>query len=303
MTNSSRDLYADVTRQIIAALDAGTPPWNCPWQGQGLDARPANATTGRRYRGINTLLLNFQARAQGYAHSRWLTFQQAQRVGGQVRRGERGTPIVFFKLHEVDGAERSCSTPSTMRVVPLLRGFTVFNVEQVDGLPESLRAPSARPCDWEPIAMAEALLLQSGAQIAHGGAEAFYVPSHDAIRLPERHAFVTAADYYATALHELTHWTGHPTRCDRPLGRRHGLEAYAFEELVAEIGSAFLCNHCGLVGEVQHASYVAAWLQALRQDKRLIFTAAAQAQRAADFLLGPEDRDASITEPLESAAA
>lgn len=300
MNTPHRDLYAAVTQQIIAALEAGTAPWSCPWQGQGLDSRPANATTGRPYRGINTLLLNLQALMQGFVHARWLTYQQALSVGGQVRRGERGTTIVFFKLHEVGGEPASTGQAPDRRLVPLLRAFTVFNVEQVEGLPQELSGRIQRPQHWQPVQAADQLLAASGAHVQHGGSRAFYAPVPDRIQLPEPGAFQAAADYYATALHELTHWTGHPTRCNRPLGRRHGLEAYAFEELVAEIGAAFLSNHCGLVGEVQHASYIAEWLQALRNDKRLIFTAAAQAQRAADFLLGfeqPTDAAAALEEP------
>ena len=282
--SSVSDLYTTVTNQIIAALEAGTPPWHCPWRGGGADARPANATTGRMYRGINVLLLNLQAMAHGYSASRWLTFQQALSVGGHVRKGEHGTQIVFFKMHEVEsgalpdpGADR--------RVIPLLRSFTVFNVDQVDGLPDALAPEPLEPGSWEPLEAADHILERAGAEIRHGGSKAFYAPDADFIQLPPVSAFDSASDYYSVALHELTHWTGHPSRCDRPLGRRHGIDAYAFEELVAEMGSAFLTNYCGLAGRTQHASYVASWLEALRNDKRLIFTASSQAQKAADFLI------------------
>ncbi|MBK6470324.1 MAG: DUF1738 domain-containing protein [Betaproteobacteria bacterium] len=281
------DLYTSVTQRIIAALEAGTPPWHCPWRRDGTDARPANATTGRAYRGINVLLLNLQAMAQGYRASRWLTFAQAVAVGARVRKGEHGTQIVFFKLHELDKAShQEAANDPERRVVPLLRAFTVFNVDQVDGLPERLTPEPLEPGSWEPLDAADHILEQSGALFRHGGSKAFYAPDADLIQMPPQSAFCNAGDYYATALHELTHWTGHPSRCNRPLGRRQGIDAYAFEELVAEMGSAFLTDYCGLTGRVQHASYIASWLEALRNDKRLIFTASSQAQKAADFLLG-----------------
>ncbi len=289
MNTPVRDLYESVTQQIIAALEAGTPPWVCPWRGAGIDARPANATTGRPYRGVNVLLLNLRAVAQGFGRSRWLTFQQALAVGGHVRRGEQGTQIVFFKMHEIDGNTTAPADGKSQRhVVPLLRAFTVFNVEQINGLPAGLSGPDRPALGWTPVEAAERILVDSGALLQHGGSRAYYAPDADLIQLPPVSAFDCSSDYYATALHELTHWTGHASRCNRPLGMRHGVNAYAFEELVAEMGAAFLTDHCGLVGQLQHASYIASWLEALRNDKRLIFTAASHAQRAADYLLNCE---------------
>ncbi|MDE2160964.1 MAG: DUF1738 domain-containing protein, partial [Burkholderiales bacterium] len=281
--------------------EAGTPPWIRPWTGSDLDAAPANATTLRQYRGINVLLLNLQSMSRGFERNRWLTFQQALNVGACVRRGEHGTPVVFFKMHELDtvGAERWPS--EERRVIPLLRSFTVFNVSQVDGLPEALAAPIVEPGSWEPLDAADRILADSGAKFRHGGARAFYAPSEDLIQLPPQTAFSTATDYYATALHELTHWTGHPSRCNRVLGKRHGIDAYAFEELIAEMGAAFLTSHCRLPGRLQHDSYIASWLQALKNDKRLIFTAASQAQKAADYLL-PEPTEVAALMPLAEAA-
>lgn len=293
-----RDLYESVTQQIIQALEAGVPPWICPWRGVGVDPRPANATTGRPYRGVNVLLLNLRALCEGFAQNRWLTFQQALSVGGRVRRGEHGTQIVFFKMHEVDNCTSHDDEVAERRIVPLLKAFTVFNVEQVDGLPTDMAARPAVHAAWQPVEVAERLLVQSGAQLRHGGSKAFYAPDFDLIQMPPKSAFESSCDYYATALHELTHWTGHASRCNRPLGRRHGIDAYAYEELIAEMGAAFLTDYCGLVGQVQHASYIASWLQALRNDKRLIFTAASQAQKAADFLLAFDQ-----VEPAKQAAA
>jgi antirestriction protein ArdC len=279
------DLYDTVTRQIIAALEAGTPPWVCPWRRDPQEMVPRNAASGRPYRGVNVLLLSLRLQASGYVHNRWLTFNQARALGAHVRAGERGTQVVFFKLHEVEREPRAANE-DTPKVVPLLRSFTVFNVDQVDGLEaDPVDAASNDTTSWDPCAAADQLIAASGASIRHGGNRAFYSPAEDVIQLPAPGAFLNAEHYYSTALHELTHWTGHPSRCNRPLGRRHGMEAYAFEELVAELGSAFLTNHCGLPGQLNHASYIASWLEALRNDRRLIFTAASHAQRAADFLL------------------
>jgi len=290
MTHPLKDIYQSVTNQIIAALEAGTPPWVCPWQSGAGDLAPANLASGRPYRGINVLLLNLRAMGCGYASNRWLTFQQARSVGAYVRQGEQGTPIVFFKMHEVGARDTEpLANPSSRsedrKVIPLLRSFTVFNAAQIVDLPEALQpVPLAAPA-WNACEVAELILTASQARIRHGGARAFYAPALDVIQLPDRGAFASAEAYYGVALHELTHWSGHPSRCYRVLASRAHIEAYAFEELVAEMGSAFLSNYCGLPGQLQHASYIESWLQALRHDKRLIFTAASQAQRAADYLL------------------
>lgn len=284
------DLYQLVTDQIIAALEAGTPPWLCPWNKSNGGTSPANLSTGRPYRGINTLLLNLRAMSHGYPLNRWLTYQQARGLGGHVRRGEAGTQIVFFKMLDIDETKagtRAANDEPSRKVVPLLRGFSVFNAAQVEGLPAQLVAPPASDTVWQPIDVAEALLARSGAVIRHGGDHAYYNPSQDYIQLPPAALFPQAGGYYGVALHELTHWTGHPTRCNRPLVGRQHIEAYAFEELVAEMGAAFLCSNCGVRAELQHAGYIASWLKALRDDKRLIFSAASLAQKSADFVLQP----------------
>ena len=289
MTHQFKDLYQVVTNQIITALEAGTPPWVCPWSRTPGNAMPANLATSRAYRGINTILLNMQAMSHGYAVNRWLTFQQARALGACVRKGESGTGIVFFKMLERDAdSSRSANDEPARRVIPLLRSFTVFNAAQIEGLPEGLVAPDSTPDGWSPVAAVEELLARSGVTIRHGGDQAFYRPSDDVIQLPSPAVFPEASRYYNVALHELTHATGHPSRCNRVLAGRQHITAYAFEELVAEMGSAFLSSHCGLPGELQHASYIAHWLQALKSDKRLIFTAASMAQKAADYLLPPQ---------------
>jgi len=301
MTTVLKDLYQTVTQKIIAALEAGTPPWIRPWSGGDIDPLPANATTGRAYRGINVLLLNLQAISRGFEHNRWMTFQQALSVGANVRKGEQGTSICFFKLHEVDSIEANLVPAETRKVIPLLRSFTVFNTAQVENLPAAM-VPAASPIQvWDALDAAEQLMDSAQVPYRYGGNRAFYSPAEDFIQMPGRASFASGSDFYATALHELTHSTGHPSRCNRPLGRRHGADAYAFEELVAEMGSAFLCAHVRLPGRLQHESYISSWLAALRNDKRLIFTAASQAQKAADYLL-PKPTEVASVQPLEMAA-
>lgn len=279
-----KDLYANVTNRIITALEQGAPPWICPWQ-DGT-AIPSNLATGKPYRGINVLMLSIEAMAHNYTDSRWLTFKQANELGTHIRKGEHGTPIVFYRLREINDATVDIvdTDAAAKRSIPMLKGYTVFNASQLEFLPDRFEVrPSVA---WQPISEAEMLLSETGAVICHGGNRAFYRPSDDIIQLPPSAWFAQPADYYATALHELCHWTGHQSRLNRVLGRRHNIEAYAYEELVAEIGAAFLCAHCSLPALLEHASYIDSWLDALRRDKRLIFTAAGAAQKAADFVLG-----------------
>lgn len=277
-----RDLYQDVTDRIVAAVASGTPPWVQPWS-RTADPRPANALSQRPYRGINSLLLGLEAQTRGYPLNRWLTFCQATTVGGQVRKGEKGCLVVFYRLREVTG-QPDADPPSERRVVPLLRAFTVFNLAQIDGLPDGFGTPAVQP-GWDALSEAEHLLLASEADLRHGGAQAYYDRRQDAIHVPPKAAFADPGAYYSTALHELVHWTGHRSRCDRDLSGRFGEASYAMEELVAELGSAFLCAHCRVDGRLQHAAYVRAWLPVLQRDKRAIFTAASKAQTAADYLL------------------
>jgi antirestriction protein ArdC len=304
MSTVLKDVYASVTNTIIAALEAGTPPWVHPWQSSSGSMLPLNLSSGRHYRGINVLLLSMQAMQCGYSANRWMTYSQARALGAQVRQGEQGTEVVYFKLHEF-GAGAVDDAPaggaSERRVIPLIRSFTVFNADQIDGLPEALIPGPVTVHEWQACEAAEAILATSGADIRYGGSRAFYSSSEDRIQLPNRSDFGNAADFSRVALHELTHWSGHPSRCNRVLSGRAHIEAYAMEELVAEMGSAFLTDHCGLPGALQHASYIECWLAALRNDKRLIFTAASQAQKAADFLLAPLALEPVVEQMLEAA--
>lgn len=296
---SRTDLYQSVTDRIVAALQEGTAPWVCPWQRSPDQALPANLGSGRHYRGINVLLLNLQALAHGYEFNRWLTYRQAQELGAQVRKGERGTQIVFFKMLEIDGSTAGQAHEATDRkVIPLLRSFTVFNAAQIDKLPGHL-LPQPQPVNWSPSEEAAHVLNDNQPTLRHGGDRAYYQPNLDLIQLPELWRFEAGEAYYATALHELTHWSGHPDRCNRPLQGRQHIEAYAFEELVAEMGSAFLYAHCGLQGGLQHANYIDHWLKALQNDRRLIFQAASQAQKACDWLLRHRSQPQQQEQPSE----
>lgn len=279
-----RDLYAEVTNRIVAALEAGVTPWIRPWTAD-FEPTPINAASRRCYRGINTVLLTLEAQSRGFNRNAWLTFRQAKELGAHVRAGESGCHVVFYKLHELPhGATvERIEDERRPKVIPLLRSFTVFNLAQIDNLPDRLKEREARVA-WRPLEAAETLLTGSGADIRHGGAMAFYDPREDRIQLPAKHAFPDRGGYYATALHELVHWTAHPTRLHRDLGRRFGDAAYAMEELIAEMGSAFLCASCYLEGRLRHADYVGHWLQVLRNDKRAVFAAAAKAQQASDFI-------------------
>jgi antirestriction protein ArdC len=275
-----KDIYTEVTNCIITALESGTPPWICPWRdGSSL---PSNLATGKPYRGINVLMLSIEEQLRGYSDSRWVTLRQANELGAKVRKGEHGAPVIFFKMKEI--ADQVETDDEQKRVVPMLRSYTVFNTAQLEFLPEKFELRPS-PTVWQPLGEAEQLLLETGAVIRHGGNRAFYSPSEDLIQLPPEAWFDEPDSYYAVALHELIHWTGHPRRLCRVLGRRHGIEAYAYEELVAEMGAAFLCAHVGIPARLEHASYIDSWLDALKRDKRLIFTAAAAAQKAADYVL------------------
>lgn len=296
---NKRDLYQEVTDRIIAALENGHAPWVKPWSGDTaatLSGMPVNAITSRPYHGVNVPLLWTEERVRGFATGRWLTFRQARDAGAHVRKGEKGTLVVFFKPIEKQAADRDGRPlvdgrgEPVLKTIPLLRGFTVFNVDQVEDLPEQYRVDPPLPEGFAPIQAAEATVTQSGVMLRHGGDQAFYTPVFDRVQMPPREAFVDAQGYYGTLLHELTHWTGHQSRLAREGIIKHegfGSESYAFEELVAELGSAFLCAQLGIHGDLRHEGYIASWLSVLRKDKRAIFRAASQARKAADFLVKP----------------
>lgn len=294
-TASRPDLYSRVTAQIVADLENGVRPWTKPWgiNGAGSTATRPLRHNGAPYAGINVVTLWSAALAAGYASPVWMTFRQALELGAHVRKGEKGSLVVFASKLTRTESDESTGEESERRI-PFLKGYTVFNAGQIDGLPDRYRArPAPRFDPPARIAHAESFFAATGAAIRHGGNRAFYCPGSDHIQMPPFEAFRDAESYYATLAHEATHWTGAPRRCDRAFGKRFGDHAYAAEELVAELGAAFLCADLELTLEdrTDHASYIASWLEVLKSDKRAIFTAAAQAQRAADFLhaLQPAD--------------
>jgi antirestriction protein ArdC len=282
----SRDIYQEVTDRIIAALEAGTAPWLRPWRdgaNHGV-VEPYNAATGRPYNGINLLILG----SRHYSDLGWLTFKQALELGGNVRKGERGTMIVFWKFETVEDKETGKS-----KSVPFARGYTVFNVEQCENIDAGkLRRPPVPETGQTDM---NALATRVGAIVRHGGNRAFYSPAADFVQMPSADAFKSKDHYQATLAHELVHWTGREKRCAREFGKRFGDSAYAFEELVAEIGSAFLCARHGIALEgLQHPSYVANWLDVLKGDKRAIFTASSKAKDAAGFLMAEREEELAL---------
>jgi antirestriction protein ArdC len=284
------DVHQAVTDQIIAAIEAGVTTWQMPWHrtGEGLN-RPTNIDTGNAYRGVNVVALWASAQIRGYSNGIWGTYRQWANQQCQVRKGEKASLIVFYKELDItrDGTH---SEEQAQDTVMFARASWVFNADQVDGYepPQAASAPAAVAS----IDVADSFIRATGADIRHGGTRAFYRHADDFIQMPERERFLGSATssptetYYATLLHELTHWTGHEKRCDRQFGERFGDEAYAMEELVAELGAAFLCTDVGISAELRpdHAQYIDHWLKVMKADKKAIFTAAAQAAKAAEFL-------------------
>ena len=283
-----RDHYQDVTNRIIAALEAGTPPWRKPWDPEksGGPAMPCNATTGQRYRGINVLTLGMSGLAFSSGDPRWATYRQAAEQGWQVRRGAHGTTGYFFKRLEVHDDGSGNDDEDAVRRIPLLRAFTLFHASQIDGIPP-YAPPTLAEAPWRAPEASEIILANSGAVLRFGGEGAFYSPATDHIQMPPKAAFATAQGYCSTLIHEMGHWTGAPARLNRDLRNRFGSHDYAREELRAEIGQMMVCAELGIADcdFSNNAAYVAHWLEKLRSDRKEIFRAAADAQRIADYLL------------------
>ena len=278
------DLYQHVTDTIIASLEAGTPAWRKPWTGDTGGAAFPRRANGEPYRGINVLMLWLTAAEKGYRAAHWFTYRQAQEAGGQVRKGEKSATVVKYGTfeREDEGAEEA-------RKFPYLKAYRVFNAEQIDGLPVEFHAtPAEEPRDLGTATdpQLDAFFAATGADIrTSDDPRAYYNPVADFIHMPPIATFHSAGGYYATLAHEATHWTGHGSRLDR-LGRFTDRKAYAFEELIAEIGNCMVCTSLGLIPDFdQSAAYVGSWLRALQDDKRAIFKAATEAQKAADLLL------------------
>ena len=306
MNNAKTPIYEEITAKIINALENGVNPWAKPWQ--TVQYGPfRNAFTNRPYRGMNVLLLNLVALSRGHVDPRWLTFRNAEQLCGHVRKGEKGASILFWKFLPArnrdgdvepdaiteDGQER--------KLIPFARSYTVFNVEQCEGLDlpplESDQMPVVEECNE----LAERILALP--KLKHGGNSACYLPVLDLILLPHRAHFEHTDFYFSAGYHETIHWTGHPSRLARSFGARFGDLGYAFEELVAEIGAAFLGAHTEIPFEnMRHPEYIHHWLQILKGDNKAIFTAAAKAQNAADFVLDKAGIVSVQEEPLSAAA-
>lgn len=285
-----QDVYQKITDRIVEKLEEGVRPWFKPWNAEhaaGRITRPLkhDFTT---YKGINILNLWMESEERGYSAPIWMTFKQAKDLGGSVKKGEKGSLSVYantFKKTEIDEK----TGEEIEQDIPFMKGYTVFNVEQIEGLPEKYYELAKEPeiTPEQRIEKIEQFFVNTGADIKEGGNRAYYQITNDFIQMPPFIAFESAESYYASLAHETTHWTRHPSRLDRDLGRKKwGDEGYAVEELVAELGSAYLCADLGLVPDVreENAAYIANWLEVLKNDKRAIFSAAAHAQRAAELL-------------------
>jgi antirestriction protein ArdC len=303
----TNDLFERITRQIVTAIEAGAGEFIMPWHrwGESLGS-PINALSGRSYRGINTLLLWVAAELDGYSSGRWATYRQWAAAGAQVRKGEKATSIIFWKTAANDCRDESSGeaeqSPGPKFVA---RVYHVFNAGQVDDA-ESAAAIVPSLSDAERIAAADAFFRASGVRVEHGGDRAFYMPSQDKIQMPRFEQFRDPISYYSVLGHEHIHSTGAEHRLNRDLQNRFGSDAYAIEELIAELGSAFLAAHLGISIEPRsdHAAYLSSWLRVLRCDSRAILTASAKAQEAVDFLIGlarAEQTDADDAFPRQAA--
>jgi len=282
-----KDIYQSVTDQILEWLDKGTVPWRTPITGAGGDGMPKNLISNKAYRGVNAFLLAITTWIKGYESSYWITYKQAREKGGHVRKGEKSTNVIFWKQHEIEDTKTN-----DKKIVPVLRHFNVFNIEQCEKIP----VPDAPPPiteEFTPIEKAEAVVAgyRDGPTIEHGGGRAFYRPSIDGVRIPEPGRFENAESYYATLFHELVHSTGHSKRLDRGLDRDlrpFGSPDYSKEELVAEMGAAFLAAVAGISPPTieQSAAYIDGWRSVLRADKKIVIQAAGQGQKAADWIRG-----------------
>ena len=283
-------LYDEITTKIISELEAGRLPWVQPWGTAAAKAplaMPKNAATGRHYSGINVLILWGAVIEHGFPGQSWLTFHQALSLGGNVRKGERGTTVVYAdRFVPEDERQRSRETGEEAQAIPFLKRFIVFNSAQCENLPEDMAIiapPPPPPALIEP--QVEALIKASGIDFRIGGDRAFYVPARDYVQVPPPQAFFEPINWHRTALHECSHASGAPHRLNRDLSGAFGTKKYAFEELVAEISAAFCCAVLGIVPTVRHADYIGSWAEVLREDNRAIVRAASQASKAADYLL------------------
>jgi len=287
---SRANLFDEITDKIIAELEAGRVPWVQPWgtvAAKAPLAMPKNASTGRQYSGVNVLILWGAVIEHGFTGQSWLTFRQALSLGGHVRKGERGTTVVYAdRFIPNDEKKRAAETGEDAQAIPFLKRFTVFNTDQCEDMPAQIPtvAPPPPPGMIEP--QVEALIKATGIDFRIGGNRAFYMPAEDYVQVPPPAAYFEPINWHRTALHELGHASGHHSRLNRDLSGAHGSKKYAFEELIAELCAAFSCASLGIVPTVRHADYIGSWLEVLREDNRAIVRAASQATKAANYLLG-----------------
>lgn len=292
--------YQVITDRIIEMLEQGVVPWHRPWS---KVADPKNLNSGKSYRGINTFMLSAASATYGHTSPYWITFKQAKDRGGNIRKGEKGMPIIFYKLLEFDKSDEDNSDDDQeLNKIPMIRYSTVFNVEQCDGI--DYPTPEILNQDFDPIQACEEIVqtMPRPPTILHGGARAVYSPAKDRITLPPKNLFEKPEEYYCTLFHELVHSTGHETRLKRHEIQKpssFGTSAYAREELVAEMGAAFLCSKAWIDSQVieNSASYINGWIKRLKQDQKLLISAASQAQKAADYIVPQEEENASEMTP------
>lgn len=287
-------VYETVTAQIIKSLESGVRPWEAKWSGGGSLQMPRNHA-GRHYNGVNVIVLWAAAQQHGFTSPHWLTFKQALELGGNVRKGEKSPArVVYYSTFTPEGEK---DKGDDARAIPFAKPYAVFNAEQCEGLPARFTPLQMPPrASWAQDERAARFVANTGAKVTDMGARAFYRPSTDEIVMPSRDRWASSADYYSVLFHELTHWTSHVSRCDRELGKRFGDQAYAVEELVAELGAAFLGASVQLTPTPRddHAAYLESWLKCLKADSRAIFTAAAAAQKAANYLHGLQEAAATV---------
>ena len=310
-TGARRDranLYSEITDKIIAELEAGRVPWVQPWGTAAAKAplaMPKNASTGRTYSGINVLLLWGTVIERGFTGQSWLTFRQALSLGGNVRKGERGTTVVYAdRFVPEDEKRRAREMGEDAQAIPFLKRFTVFNTDQCENLPEDVAAAAPPVPEGLIEPTVEALIKATGIDFRIGGNRAFYVPAHDYVQVPPPQAYFEPIDWHRTALHELGHASGHMFRLNRDMTGSFGSKKYAFEELIAEINAAFCCASLGITPTVRHADYIGSWLEVLREDNRAIVRAASRASKAADWLLAflPDEAEETLSAELEAAS-
>ena len=287
-----KDIYQQITNQIIQDLEKGLPVWETPWQ-KGFMGFPVNAFSKNFYSGINTLILWLRQSQAGFETSQWLTFLQVKRLGGTIKKGEKATSAIFYQKLLIEDEEKEKKEEE--KTIHHFRTYALFNLSQTKGLEKLIKKHSSKQKPvFKDVKKAEELIKKSQAKIAFAPIDkACYIPKQDKILMPQKAQFKTQEGFYSTMFHELSHWTAHKSRLDRPIQNKQGSKAYAFEELIAEISASFICCHLGFEYSTQHSSYVKSWLEVLKEDKKAIFKASSKAQKATQFILGTSQTELS----------